>query len=245
MGTGGKLVEINLLRAFVVSVGGVRVHLAAGSQRVVAFLALRCQPLPRAYLSGALWPETTTQRANGSLRSAIWRIQQMSHGLLQVASGELALAPDCVIDILSVRTNAHRLLDQSRPCDDILTPQVRANLSADLLPGWYDDDWVIVEREQFHQLRLHALEAMCSRLISVGRYGDAVEAGLAAVRAEPLRESAHDALIRAHLAAGNRAEAARQYERCREILLDELGLEPEIRGAFGPRDVRSAVNSSG
>jgi DNA-binding SARP family transcriptional activator len=53
-----------------------------------------------------------------------------------------------------------------------------------------------------------------------------VEAGLAAVRAEPLRESAHRTLVRAHLAEGNRFEANRQYHNCRRLLQAELGLEP-------------------
>jgi DNA-binding SARP family transcriptional activator len=85
---------------------------------------------------------------------------------------------------------------------------------------------VLVERERFHQLRLHALEAVCDRLITAGRYGEAIDAGLAAVAAEPLRESAHRVLIKAHLAEGNHGEADRQYQLCRHILRDELGVEP-------------------
>ena len=42
-----------------------------------------------------------------------------------------------------------------------------------------------MERERFHQLRLHALEALCDRLTTAGRYGEAIDAGLAAVTAEP------------------------------------------------------------
>ena len=50
--------------------------------------------------------------------------------------------------------------------------------------------------------------------------------GLAAVAGEPLRESAHRALITAYLAEGNRSEALRQYRFFRHLLADELGLEP-------------------
>ncbi|WP_267898109.1 AfsR/SARP family transcriptional regulator [Spongiactinospora gelatinilytica] len=94
------------------------------------------------------------------------------------------------------------------------------------MPEWSDNEWVLIEQEQYHQLRLYALEAMARRLTAAGRHGEAVAAALSAVRAEPLRESAHRVLIDAHLAAGNRAAAQRQYEQCRRILLDELGLEP-------------------
>jgi len=64
------------------------------------------------------------------------------------------------------------------------------------------------------------------RLVSVGRYADAIEVGLAALRNEPLRESAHRALISVHLAEGNPSEALRQYRQFRELLRAELGLEP-------------------
>jgi DNA-binding SARP family transcriptional activator len=223
-----SLVEINLLRAFVIAIDGVRIHITSSAQRLVAFLALHRQTLTRAYISGMLWPETTIQKANASLRSAIWRIQRSCTAVIVANPHELSLAPHCIVDVGEVERHARRLLDPARSCDDILSPRTCSDLAADLLPGWYTDDWIIVHREQFHQLRLHALEAMCSRLTQAGRYGEAVEAGLAAVRAEPLRESAHGALINAHLAAGNRAEALRQYERCRCVLLDELGLEPSI-----------------
>ena len=64
-----------------------------------------------------------------------------------------------------------------------------------MLPACYDD-WVLVQRDRFRQLRLHALEALCERLTASGRYGEAIDAGLAAVCAEPLRESSHRVLIR-------------------------------------------------
>ena len=65
----------------------------------------------------------------------------------------------------------------------------------------------------------------------------AVEAGLAAVAAEPLRESAHRALIAAHLAEGNRSEAMRQFEFYRMLLGKELGLEPSAMMASLAPDV--------
>jgi DNA-binding SARP family transcriptional activator len=56
-----------------------------------------------------------------------------------------------------------------------------------------------------------------------------MEAGLAAVRGEPLRESAHRAVINVHLAEGNRAQALGEYHRFRDRLERELGLAPSAR----------------
>jgi DNA-binding SARP family transcriptional activator len=73
---------------------------------------------------------------------------------------------------------------------------------------------------------LHALEAMAAHLTQKGRWAEAVIAALAAIRAEPLRESAHGALIKVFLAEGNQMEALEGFNRYRTMLMTELGIEP-------------------
>jgi DNA-binding SARP family transcriptional activator len=219
-------VTLSLLRGFALRVGDDPVPLTWSAQRLVAFLALQDRPLARTYVAGVLWPDTPSIRAAANLRSALWRAQRSCGRLILASTQQLALAPDVVVDLRGIVSHANRLLGGAGRCDDALDTVTRLSLSADLLPDWYDDDWVLIEREQYHQLRMHALEAMCERLIAGERYGEAVAAGLAAVRAEPLRESAQRALIRAHLAEGNRWEALQQYEHYRLLLHGELGVEP-------------------
>jgi DNA-binding SARP family transcriptional activator len=217
---------ITILHGFALKVGWTPVPLMWSAQRLVAFLALREQPPSRACVAGTLWPETTDVRANANLRSSLWRVQRACGKLVVASPQRLCLAPGVVVDLQEGIRIAHRMLDTFDGCEDILNMGTLSVLSADLLPDWYADDWVVVHRERYRHLRLHALEAMCERLTSARRYGEAVEAGLAAVRAEPLRESAHQVLVKVHLAEGNRFEANRQYESCRSLLHNELGLEP-------------------
>jgi DNA-binding SARP family transcriptional activator len=73
---------------------------------------------------------------------------------------------------------------------------------------------------------MHSFEALADKLSRAGRYGEAVEAAHTAVRAEPLRESAHRALVRIHLAEGNVTEALRAYESFRTALRREMGVAP-------------------
>jgi DNA-binding SARP family transcriptional activator len=215
-------VQLSLLRGFELRVAQRPVALVSSAQRLVAFLALRDKPLSRAHVAGTLWPETTTSRANANLRSSLWRVQRACRQLISASARHLMLTPGVGVDVRSAIVYAQRLLSHPAALDDT---GHWSDLAADLLPDWYDD-WALLDRERYHHLRLHALEALCERLAAAGRYGEAIDTGLAAVRAEPLRESAHQALIRAHLAEGNRWEAFRQYEQCRRLLLDELGLEP-------------------
>jgi DNA-binding SARP family transcriptional activator len=93
------------------------------------------------------------------------------------------------------------------------------------LPEFYED-WVLIERERFRQLRLHGLELLCAKLSALGRHNSAIQAGLAAVTSEPLRESAQRVLIEAHIAEGNMSEAVRCFDAFRTELVTHLGIEP-------------------
>jgi len=221
-----EVVTLRLLKGFALLVGEQRITLSSSAQRLLAFLALQDRPRTRSYVASALWPETTTVRANANLRSSLWRAMRTGYRVIDASAREVALATNVAVDLRDAVDRAHRLLDEGYRCDEILTWETRDELSADLLPEWSENEWVLIEQEQYRQLRLYALEAMAKRLTSAGRHGEAVTAGLVVVRAEPLRESAHRVLIDAHLAAGNRGAAAQQFERCRRVLLEELGLEP-------------------
>lgn len=208
--------------------GVIQAGIPRASQRLLAFLALHYGAVDRAAVAGALWPDATESHAYCNLRSAVSRLRTY-RTVLQISRLELGLAEDVVVDLRRAQALAQRLLDPAAtPAQPDPDGSTVVALSADLLPGWYDD-WVLIEAEDWRQLRLHALEALARRLTAVGRWGEAAGAAGAAVRAEPLRESAHVALIQVHLAEGNESEALREYERYRTLLRAELDLEPTWR----------------
>ena len=220
--TGGA--RLSLLGSFELVCASSRVHLPMSCQRLVALLALHGRPLLRLYVASVLWLDSPEERAYANLRSALWRLHRCDPGLVDAAGQELRVSPKVAVDLREAEAAAHRILEVGEPDESF----ERAQLSSDLLPDWYDD-WVLLERERFRQVRLHALDTLCERLRTGGRLEEALEAGLAAVAAEPLRESAHRAVIRVHLAEGNTAEAIRQYRLCRRLLNDQLGVEPSRR----------------
>jgi DNA-binding SARP family transcriptional activator len=172
-----------------------------------------------------LWLDYTQEAANANLRTALWRLPRTPCRLVEATPTHLALAPAVEVDLHDVTGAARRV---SRGHGEHGEAEAQAlTLAGDLLPDWYED-WVILERERFRQVRLHALEALCDRLVVAGLYDKAIEVGLTAIAGEPLRESAHRAVIRAHLAEGNFAEGLRQYTMLRRFLHEQLGLEPSV-----------------
>ncbi|GAA3797820.1 hypothetical protein GCM10022226_16480 [Sphaerisporangium flaviroseum] len=218
--------RVDLLGGFRLLAGGEQVTVSGGSERLLSFIALCGQAVPRTLMAGTLWPDRPERRAYASLRSALARLEGVGRQVLHIGATEVRLSPAAGVDIDEARSLARRILDPSTPTPDgDLSATSVETLSVDLLPGWYDD-WVVQGAEEWHQLRLHALEALAEDFIRAGRFADAVAAAGVAVRAEPLRESAHAALIRAHLAEGNQAEALRDYERYEHHLAEELRLRP-------------------
>jgi SARP family transcriptional regulator, regulator of embCAB operon len=218
--------RICLLDGFRLEIDGSSVILSEGSQRLLAFLALKGRVIRRSVVAGTLWPLATEERASASLRSALARLDDKARDAVVATGREVGLSDRVTVDLWDARSLAERLLAPggSPSSADPEADAIHA-LSGELLPDWYDE-WVLAEAEAWRQLRLHALEALADRLTAGHRYGQAVAAAVAAVRAEPLRESPRAALIRVHIAEGNRFEALREFARYGELLKLELGVEP-------------------
>lgn len=213
---------VSLVHGFAVAGPDGPVDLPVSAQRLVALLALQRRPVQRVFAYGLLWPETSEAQASACLRTALWRIRQEAPDLVRAEHGTVTLG-DAEVDVHALQECAQRRLAGD---DQVTTAEVYALCDAgELLPDCYED-WALLERERFRQLRLQALEASVDLLTARGRAGEAMVAAMAAVTTEPLRESAHRALIRLHLAQGNRSEALRQFRMYRDLAMRELQVDP-------------------
>jgi DNA-binding SARP family transcriptional activator len=208
--------RLSLLDGFALTVRGRELVVPKAQQRLLALVALR-RDTNRNTAVGLLWPEGSEGRALASLRTALWRLQQLSVPTVRVSGDAISLDAGLRLDV-------NELVQMSRqggadlPTSLLLGPH-------ELLPGWYDE-WVLVERERLRQLYLHTVEGFATACLQAGRHGDALEAALAALRADPLRESPYRLAIEVHLAEGNVAEALSTYQHYRALLARELGVAP-------------------
>jgi DNA-binding SARP family transcriptional activator len=215
---------VHLLAGPYVTLGAERREVPEGSKQLLAFVALRRRRVERRQAAGTLWPFGDEERAAGNLRSALWRLRRAGVNVVVADKWSLVLSGEVLVDLHLTEQWATRLIEGRPDGGDLaVSPSVADAL--DLLPGFYDD-WVLIERERVRQRILHALEALSERLAAVGRFADAIEAALLATSAEPLRESAQRALIKAHIAEGNLTEARRSYHAYRDLVYRELGVAP-------------------
>jgi hypothetical protein len=183
--------ELSLFGGFELKLGGKKVSLPMHARRVLAYLSVNkmvARDCDRQVLADRLWTESPPERSRASLCTAIWRIRCIHAELLAGDSERVALADAVSVDVHEFRRHAEEMLSDEvdwRP--PIQVPLLRS--PCELLPGW-DEDWLLLTREQLRLLRLHALEHLAKRMCERGFYPQAIDTILRVVVEEPLRESA-------------------------------------------------------
>ncbi len=212
--------ELQLLGSWELRRGAQPVEVGARQQRFLAALALLGQR-SRSYLAAVLWPESSEARAAGSLRTCMFEVSHQLPHLIRTTNGTLALEDDVSVDVGAVRRLIHEIHTSGAVADPLDAVDLLA--VADLLPGWYED-WIVFAQERLTQERLAALEHLATVSLERDDPALAIRAANAAVAIEPLRESAHLLLVRAHLHAGNYASAHQAHLRVQDMLERELGV---------------------
>lgn len=90
----------------------------------------------------------------------------------------------------------------------------------------HDAPWIEARRAWQRSVLMRGLECLARASEEAGQMALAIEHIAAVIELVPFRETAYCDLMRLHHRMGNRAEALRVYERCRQLLREELGASP-------------------
>lgn len=210
---------------------------------LLVFLGIqRTRPVAKAQVLDALWPSRKPPSADAATNALVSKLRAALRTLgfpspfgvaSQVGTYQLAL-PAASIDIENARTaidRAEGALRADLPGDAWSHANVAAAVARQ--PFLPDEQlpWVHQQRDQLQRVWRRALLVLSSVSVHNHEHELAIQYAADALSAEPFDEVACQALMRAHAAAGNRAEALRAYASCRKLLRDELGSEPSRQTA--------------
>jgi DNA-binding SARP family transcriptional activator len=234
------MIRFELLgRTAVVGPGGCRVEVRGEQPAItLARLALeRPRPLTRHELAELLWPAVVPDRWEGPARQVVSRARGVlvragaPPSMLRSEAGHISLAPDepvttDVEDALDAADAARAALEAGSAGE--AADAVEAALDALRLPFFPTSDaqWVAHWQQRLHDALGRALHVAARARVAAGRPDDAITAAEEALALDPFDEVATRALMAAHDARGSRAQALAAYERCRQLLDDELGVRP-------------------
>jgi peptide/nickel transport system substrate-binding protein len=208
----------------------------AGRQGRLLFAYLvtrRGHPVPREDLADVLWSDSPPATWDKALSVLVSKLRAALAGTAEVTGARgyyrLDLPGDTWVDADAAedaaRGAAAALVD-GRPDDAITCADAAlAIVRKPFLPG-DESTWAEAKRRELADVADEALACLVDAQLAVGRTAEATKRAEEAIGLQPFRETGYRRLMQAHAAAGNRAEALRVYDRCRRLLLEELGAYP-------------------
>jgi DNA-binding SARP family transcriptional activator len=237
------MVKIWLFGSLTVSLddeGGQTRAIAGRCASLLAYLALgQGRYFTRSELLANLWPERSSSASMGSFNTALWRLRglverpPLKHGDLIACDRRGAIGLNGPAGVWLDVDQFERLVTPglSRPADRISDEDIDglrrgvALYTSDILLD-LDDDWALRERERHRRNYLNALGRLMQLATIRREHDDGIRYAQAILDRDALREDVHRDLMRLYLASGQRAQALRQFEHCRELLRRELAIQP-------------------
>ena len=171
---------------------------------LLAWLALE-GPTPRTRLAQLLWPESEPEAARNALRQRLFQLKRQLGVDLVIGSATLELAASVTHD-----------LDES---DSVLGDAAHAF-------GPELDDWLAQQRGRRRARLGQSLIEFSELAEHSGDFADALAHAQEMLALEPLSEAAHRRVMRLHYLAGDRAAALLAFDRCEQVLKNEIGAAP-------------------
>lgn len=200
----GQSVHLLLARVPHCRHGERRFAIAPRDAALLAWLAIE-GPTPRGRLAQLLWPDAGTEAARNTLRQRLFQLRRALGTSPVEGSAVLALADGVTHDL--------------HDADDVL-----ADLGEDF--GAEFGSWLALQRERRRQRARGSLGERLAAAEREGRWDEALPLAAELLARDPLSEDAHRRLIRLHYLRGDRAAALLAFDRCEQMLKDEVGTRP-------------------
>lgn len=195
---------------------------------LLCYLALQQGPRTRLHLAELFWPDRPEERGRGNLNRVLHNLAQVVPDCLDVTRQTVAIAAGGALS-----TDLDRF-DQLAACEDLAALSAAADLCrGELLAEFVLDEcpdfeqWLEGKREQWRQRSIQLYHRLIGHHLAAGSYAEGIVRAQQLLAMDSWQEEGHRAMMRLLSASGQRNAALAQYDICRRILADELGIEPE------------------
>lgn len=194
---------------------------------LLCYLAVSRKEATRPFLAALLWPDMPESRALMNLRKTLQRLQP--------------LKPHLVIsrEMIAFNNEADSWADVAEFERGTAAPQHIPRLQeaitlyqGDFLNGFglpdapLFEEWMLAQRARLRGIALGALQRLVAHFQEDEAYDTAAAFARQLLTIEPWHEETHRQLMRLLALSGQRSVALAQYETCRQMLADELGVAP-------------------
>ncbi len=214
---------LNLLGAFQAALDGAVLggFDSDKTRALLAYLAIEAnRPHRRESLVALFWPNVQETSARQSLSQALSNLRRLLADAYSDTPYILATRDTVQFNRQSDYTLDVEILDRS-------PERFRPLLEGVSIPGADGfDEWLLLQREALQNQALEALGDKAGQALAAGDPAQVIALARRQLEIDPWREEAHCQLMRAFMLNGQRNDALAQFERCKKLLLDELGVPP-------------------
>lgn len=224
--------QLVLLGGFHASAAGEEIDVPGRKERaLLAILAIPAgEARSRDKLAGLLWSDRGDSQARESLKQAVFKLRK---SLDRVQPSPL-LADREFVSLEKAAVTVDVAEFEQLIGEGTIESLARATAlyRGDLLDGLdlrdaAFDEWLLIERQRLRELAREALATLLDRYMAGGANDEAAATARRLLMLEPLRESAHRALMQIYVEQGQAALALKQFQLCREALQRDLEVTPE------------------
>jgi DNA-binding SARP family transcriptional activator len=215
-----------------VFVRGVEISLSDREFALLVALSIRRESVPRNRMAEMLWPDLDPYAARNALSVCLHRLRGhlgSDEIIVRVEDG-YALGMQACVDLWEIQrlVTAVRNRPMLSPSETKMLSEAFEKLRARRPERMLQWEWFIGTDRLLNEARLEIGGRLAKDALAQADWQRALELSEAMIQCDPCDEAARHIAISAHLALGDRGSALRQYRRYREVLLEELQLEPSL-----------------
>lgn len=208
------------------------------SLALLYFLALSPGAHSRHYLAGLLWGDMPDANARAALSRSLSDLRKHVEPYLEISAHRVAFkrsAPYWSDVELFERAISDAVSDGEEGAPLEVIPRLREAVAlyrGNLLEGFYVrgaiafEEELTIARERLHLLAIQAMRRLIAHDLASGAFQQGIQDASRLLALEPTHEATHAQLMVCLANNGQRSAALSQYAACREILKEELGVEP-------------------
>lgn len=208
---------------------------------LLSYLVITGRSHRREALAGLLWGEASEELARKSLSMALSNLNRLLGPYLYIDRQTVAFNRQSAywLDVAAFCQHVNPAIQQHNQGEPLNQDHIAALEEAvelyrgHFLEGFYlregrmFEAWALAQQQWLRQLMLQALHILTENYLTCGHYTSGIETANRLLAIEPWQEEAHRQLMLLLALSGRRNAALAQYETCRRLLAQELGVPPE------------------
>jgi LuxR family transcriptional regulator, maltose regulon positive regulatory protein len=176
-----------------------------------------------------LWPDASSSELKLRFKNAIYRMRHAIGSDVVLFQDNIYMFNRAVDHDYDVQTFISAIKIAREEKQDMKKIKALSRAVAvykgEYLPS-LDEEWVILDREKYKNMYIQAAEELAELYLKLDDVEKTIQAGQNALDEDPYYEPLHRIIMQAYAIRGDRASVSRQYEKCRKMLMDGIGLEP-------------------